>query len=221
VANGCRMTCRFGMESWDEPTGELALDLANTLRRERDGGTTDLLADPDRLAGWLRRRGAPGDVGAPALRELRGRVRTLLAAAVRRRALPRLAVAAVNRAVAAAPTSPPRRSWWWAAPGGTGCGAAWRPAAAASSWRRGRGRPGAVQQPLQPTVGVVGGSLASPQDLDEQHPRVEHGDHQAQDHRGNQPVEPATGADQQRHPGDQQRQDRHLGHHHPAGADPG
>jgi predicted RNA-binding Zn ribbon-like protein len=103
VANGFRMTYRFSMEPWDELTGELAIDLANTLRPDRDGGTADLLADPDRLARWLRRRGAPGEVGAPALSALRGEVRALLDAAVRRRRLPRAAVAAVNRAVAAAP----------------------------------------------------------------------------------------------------------------------
>jgi predicted RNA-binding Zn ribbon-like protein len=103
VANGFRMTYRFGMESREELSGELAIDLANTLRLERDGGTTDLLADPAGLARWLRRRGVSGAVAAPALRALRGHVRELLAAAVERRALPRAAVAAVNRAVAAAP----------------------------------------------------------------------------------------------------------------------
>ena len=103
MANGFRMTYRFSMEPWDELTGELAIDLANTLRLERDGATTDLLADRDRLARWLQRRGVPGGVGAPELQALRGQVRALLAAAVRRRTLPRAAVAAVNRAVAAAP----------------------------------------------------------------------------------------------------------------------
>jgi tetratricopeptide (TPR) repeat protein len=58
-------------------------------------------------------------------------------------------------------------------------------------------------------------SVASPQDLDEQHPGVEHRDHQAQDDPGNQPVEPTTGPQQQRDPGDQERQDGHLGHHDP------
>ena len=103
MANGFRMTYRFSMEPWDELTGELAIDLANTLRLERDGGTADLLADRDRLARWLQRRGVPGGVGAPELQALRGQVRALLAVAVRRRTLPRAAVAAVNRAVAAAP----------------------------------------------------------------------------------------------------------------------
>jgi predicted RNA-binding Zn ribbon-like protein len=97
------MTYRFRMEPWDELTGELAIDLANTLRLGRGGATADLLTDPDRLARWLRRRGAPAEVGAPALRALRGEVRKLLAARTRRRRLPPAAVAAVNRAVAAAP----------------------------------------------------------------------------------------------------------------------
>jgi predicted RNA-binding Zn ribbon-like protein len=103
VANGFPMTYRFSMETWNEPTGELAIDLANTLRLERDGTATDLLADRDRLARWLHRRGVPRVVGAPELQALRGHVRALLAAAVQRRALPHAAVAAVNRAVAAAP----------------------------------------------------------------------------------------------------------------------
>jgi len=103
VANGFPMTYRFSMEPWDELSGELAIDLANTLRLERDGSITDLLADRDRLARWRQRRGVPGGVGAPALQALRGEVRALLAAAVRQRTLPRAAVAAVNRAVAAAP----------------------------------------------------------------------------------------------------------------------
>jgi hypothetical protein len=53
-------------------------------------------------------------------------------------------------------------------------------------------------------------SVASPQDLDEQHPGVEHRDHQAQDDPRNQPVEPTTGPQQQRDPGDQERQDGHA-----------
>jgi len=97
------MTYRFGVETWNELTGELAIDLANTLRLERDGGTTDLLADRDRLARWLHRRGVPGGIGAPELQALRGHVRALLAAAIQQHALPPAAVAAVNRAVAAAP----------------------------------------------------------------------------------------------------------------------
>ena len=94
------------METWDERTGELAVDLANTLRLERDGSTTDLLADPDGLARWLRCRGVDGGIGAPALQALRGHVRALLAAAFQRRGLPHAAVAAVNRAGAAAPAVP-------------------------------------------------------------------------------------------------------------------
>jgi predicted RNA-binding Zn ribbon-like protein len=103
VENGFLVRYRFSMDSRDERTGELAIDLANTLRVERDATTTDLLADRDRLASWLRRRGVAGGVGAPELQALRGHVGALLAAAVQRRALPRTAVAAVNRAVAAAP----------------------------------------------------------------------------------------------------------------------
>jgi predicted RNA-binding Zn ribbon-like protein len=94
------------METRDELTGELAIDLANTLRLERDGSTTDLLADRDGLARWLRRRGVAGGVGAPALQALRGHVRALLAAAVRRRSLPQAAVAAVNRIATQAPAVP-------------------------------------------------------------------------------------------------------------------
>jgi predicted RNA-binding Zn ribbon-like protein len=94
------------METWDELSGELAVDLANTLRLERDGGTTDLLADPDRLARWLARRGVDVGVEAPALQALRGHVRALLDAAVARRGLPRAAVAAVNRTVTHAPAVP-------------------------------------------------------------------------------------------------------------------
>jgi len=76
------------MESPNEHTGELAIDLANTLERRRDGTTVDLLADR---------------VGAGQLQALREHVLALLGAAVGRRPLPRAAVAAVNRAAAAAP----------------------------------------------------------------------------------------------------------------------
>jgi hypothetical protein len=76
-------------------------------------------------------------------------------------------------------------------------------------------------------VGVTSPAIAraervcpSPQDLDEQHPRVQHRHHKAQHNPGNQPVEPATGAKQQRHPASQQRQDRHLGYHDPTGQHP-
>jgi predicted RNA-binding Zn ribbon-like protein len=91
------------MATGDERTGELAVDLANTLRPERDGSTTDLLLDRGGLARWLRGAGAPDDVGYPELHALRGHVRDLLAATVERRVLPRAAVAAVNRAAAVAP----------------------------------------------------------------------------------------------------------------------
>jgi predicted RNA-binding Zn ribbon-like protein len=94
------------METSDELSGELAVDLANTLLLERGGSTTDLLADPDGLARWLGRRGVDGGVGAPALQALRGHVRALLDAAVARRGLPRAAVGAVNRTVTNAPAVP-------------------------------------------------------------------------------------------------------------------
>jgi predicted RNA-binding Zn ribbon-like protein len=94
------------METWDEHTGGLAIDLANTLELRRDGTTADLLADPDGLARWLRATGGPGGpegVGAGQLRALREHVLALLGAAVRQRPLPRAAVSAVNRAAAGAP----------------------------------------------------------------------------------------------------------------------
>jgi predicted RNA-binding Zn ribbon-like protein len=91
------------METHAEYTGELALDLANTLQLQRDGTTADLLADPDGLAGWLRGTGGPDGVGSHELQALRRHVRALLAAAVRGRPLPPVAVTAVNRAGAAAP----------------------------------------------------------------------------------------------------------------------
>jgi predicted RNA-binding Zn ribbon-like protein len=84
-------------------TGELAIDLANTLLLQRDGATADLLADREARAGWLRGAGGPDGLGARRLQALRGHVRDLLAAAVGRRPLPGRAVAAVNRAGAAAP----------------------------------------------------------------------------------------------------------------------
>jgi predicted RNA-binding Zn ribbon-like protein len=91
------------MEAGDEYTGELAIDLANTLKLQRDGTTADLLADQGGLARWLRGTGGPGAMSGRQLQELRGQVLALLAAAVRRRALPPAAVAAVNRTGAAAP----------------------------------------------------------------------------------------------------------------------
>ena len=101
-------------------TGELAIDLANTLELRRDGTTVDLLADQEGLARWLRRAGGPGRPGRPGgagepgaaeeagagaerLQALRGHVLALLGAAVRQRPLPRAAVTAVNRAAAGAP----------------------------------------------------------------------------------------------------------------------
>jgi predicted RNA-binding Zn ribbon-like protein len=94
------------METRDQHTGELAIDLANTLQLRRDGTTVDLLADPDGLARWLRGTGGPGgpeEIGAGQLQALRQHVLALLAAAVEQRRLPRAAVSAVNRAAAAAP----------------------------------------------------------------------------------------------------------------------
>jgi predicted RNA-binding Zn ribbon-like protein len=97
------------MEAPHEHAGELAIDLANTLERRRDGATVDLLADQDGLARWLRGTGGPagaggaGGVGAEQLQALRGHVLALLGAAVGQRPLPRAAVTAVNRAAAAAP----------------------------------------------------------------------------------------------------------------------
>jgi predicted RNA-binding Zn ribbon-like protein len=91
------------MESGDEPTGDLAVDLANTLRPGRGGAVADLLAGPDGLAGWLRGTGGPDDVGLPELVALRGHVQALLAAAVAGDPLPPPAVTAVNQAAAAAP----------------------------------------------------------------------------------------------------------------------
>ena len=86
----------------NERTGELAIDLANTLKLRRDGTTTDLLADRDGFTRWLRGSGGPDEASPSDLQALRGHVRALLAAAVERRALPPAAVAAVNQASAAA-----------------------------------------------------------------------------------------------------------------------
>ncbi|HEY6589804.1 MAG TPA: ABATE domain-containing protein [Actinomycetota bacterium] len=91
------------METTGQYTGELAIDLANTLELQRDGTTADLLGDQDGLARWLRGSGGPEEVSASRLQELRGHVLVLLAAAVRQRTLPPAAVAAVNRAGSAAP----------------------------------------------------------------------------------------------------------------------
>jgi predicted RNA-binding Zn ribbon-like protein len=91
------------METRSEHTGELAIDLVNSLQLQRDGSTADLLADRDRLAGWLRGTGGPDGMSARRLQALREHVRALLAAAVQQRGLPPAAVTAVNRTVAAAP----------------------------------------------------------------------------------------------------------------------
>ena len=91
------------METRPEYTGELAIDLANTLQLQRDGSTADLLADQDRLAGWLCATGGPDGVSPGQLQALRKHVGALLVAAVQQRSLPAAAVTAVNRTGAAAP----------------------------------------------------------------------------------------------------------------------
>jgi predicted RNA-binding Zn ribbon-like protein len=93
------------METAGELTGDLAIDLANTVRAGRGGAAADRLADPGRLAGWLRGVGGPEDAGPAELLALRGQVRALLDAAVAGRPLPPGAVTAVNRAAAAAPAA--------------------------------------------------------------------------------------------------------------------
>jgi predicted RNA-binding Zn ribbon-like protein len=92
------------METRVEHTGELAVDLANTLELQRDGTTADLLADQDGRARWLHRTGGPDTVGSHQLQALREQVRVLLDAAVQQCTLPPAAVTAVNRTAAAAPT---------------------------------------------------------------------------------------------------------------------
>jgi predicted RNA-binding Zn ribbon-like protein len=91
------------MRAGNEFTGELAIDLANTLHLEADGSATNLLATGDGLAGWRQGTGGPGGVGSAPFQALRGHVRALLAAAVEQGSLPQTAVAAVNWAAAAAP----------------------------------------------------------------------------------------------------------------------
>jgi predicted RNA-binding Zn ribbon-like protein len=90
------------MRAGNEFTGELAIDLANTLHLEADGSATDLLATGDGLARWLHGTGGPGGIGSAPFQALRGHVRALLAA-VEQRSLPHPAVAAVNQAAATAP----------------------------------------------------------------------------------------------------------------------
>jgi predicted RNA-binding Zn ribbon-like protein len=91
------------MESSTAYTGDLAVDLANTLQLQRDGATVDLLADQAGLARWLRGAGGPDAVSLRQLHMLRDHVRALLAASIERRILPPAAVTAVNRTGAAAP----------------------------------------------------------------------------------------------------------------------
>jgi predicted RNA-binding Zn ribbon-like protein len=91
------------MEAGNDVTGELAIDLANTLRLARDGSILDLLADKGALARWLRVTGGPDVVEPSQLMGLRDHVRALLTAAISLRTLPPAAVTAVNRAGAAAP----------------------------------------------------------------------------------------------------------------------
>ena len=59
------------METTDQYTEELAIDLANTLELQRDGTTADLLGDQDGLARWLRGSGGPEEVSASQLQERR------------------------------------------------------------------------------------------------------------------------------------------------------
>jgi predicted RNA-binding Zn ribbon-like protein len=92
------------MRAGEEFTGELAIDLANTLHLEPGGSATDLLATRDGLARWLYGTGGPGGVGSAPLQALRGHVRALLVAAIEQRRLPQAAVAGVNQAAAAAPS---------------------------------------------------------------------------------------------------------------------
>lgn len=91
------------MEAGDALTGELAIDLANTLRPAHDGSGLDLLMDEDARARWLRGTGGPDAVGPSQLTALRDHVRSLLAAAVSRHTLPPAAVTAVNQTAATAP----------------------------------------------------------------------------------------------------------------------
>jgi predicted RNA-binding Zn ribbon-like protein len=91
------------METGNERAGELAVELANTLRPAGDGSVVDLLADEDGRARWLRGTGGPDAVGPSQLAALRDHVRALLTAAISRRTLPPAAVTAVNRASATAP----------------------------------------------------------------------------------------------------------------------
>jgi predicted RNA-binding Zn ribbon-like protein len=92
-----------GMEAGNELTGELAVDLANTLRPAPDGSVLDLLTDQETRARWLRGTGGPDAIEPSQLVALRGHARALLDAAVARRTLPPAAVTAVNQAGAAAP----------------------------------------------------------------------------------------------------------------------
>ena len=91
------------MEAENGLTGELAIDLANTLRPARAGSVVDLLADKNGRARWLRGTGGPDAIRPSQLAALRDHVRALLNAAVSRRILPPDAVMAVNGTAAAAP----------------------------------------------------------------------------------------------------------------------
>ena len=91
------------MEADSGHSGELAIDLANTLRTAGDGSILDLLADEHDRARWLRGAGGPDAVEPSALTALRDHVRALLAAVPSRRTLPPAAVTALNQASAAAP----------------------------------------------------------------------------------------------------------------------
>jgi predicted RNA-binding Zn ribbon-like protein len=90
------------MVAGQELTGELALDLANTVRVGPGGEGVDLLAGREGLGRWLAGTGGPEDAGPAELATLRGHVLDLLEATLSGRPPP-AAVAAVNRAAAAAP----------------------------------------------------------------------------------------------------------------------
>jgi predicted RNA-binding Zn ribbon-like protein len=91
------------MVDGQELTGELAVDLANTVRVGRGGEGVDLLAGREGLGRWLAGTGGPEDAGPAELATLRGHVLDLLEATLSGRPPPPAAVAAVNRAAAAAP----------------------------------------------------------------------------------------------------------------------
>jgi len=98
------------MPSWDWLGDDLAVDLANTVRRRRDGDQ-ELLATPGDLRDWLAheagRLPAAGPVGEPELRRfvaLRDEALAVLRAAAQGRPAPAWAVAAIDARVLRTPT---------------------------------------------------------------------------------------------------------------------